>query len=92
MALADDIITGLAQEKTRDGAQSLLNLYSVRTLREVTDLMGIDAAGMSRAECITEILATEEMWQAELLLHVNPWDIPQTNAGLLDYVPPLQEL
>jgi hypothetical protein len=87
MALADDIITGLAQEKTRDGALSLLNLYSARTLREVTDLMGIDAVGMTKLECITEVLATEEIWSATATTKAR-WADTQTHAGLAGTVPP----
>jgi hypothetical protein len=87
MALADDIITGLAQEKTRDGALSLLNYYSPWTLRAVADLMGIDSSGMNKREAITEILATEEIW-SEVTETEKRWADTQTNAGLAGTVPP----
>jgi hypothetical protein len=91
MALADNIITRLAQHKTRDGASQLLSTCSLRTLRAVADLMGIDSTGMTRREAITEILATEEIWGSEVtnsILGSNKrWADTQTNAGLTDHVP-----
>jgi hypothetical protein len=94
MALADDIITGLTQEKTVAGGQSLLNLYSVRTLREVVDLMGIDAVGMSKLTAIKTILREHygvttlpDQDDNEFNSRIR-WSDTQTNAGLAGTVPP----